>query len=287
MATLLCLAAGASSRFGRPKQLEPLLVDGATILDFTIADALRAGVTGAVVVIREEQRARFESGLRARWAPRVSIDLVAQPPRAPGGAPWGTVDAVLAAAPLLSSAFVVTNADDFYGRAALAAVIRAVAPLRLAAPQCVVAGFRLGDTLSAAGGVHRAALRVRGDALAGIEELRDLVATPDGSVIAENELARRLSPDTLVSMNLWGFTPAVLPAMSAALEEFRRTAAPDAELRIADVVASLLADSAMVPRVIAVRGPWAGLTHPADRAGTAALLRSLTERGDYPSPPWS
>ncbi|HSJ65676.1 MAG TPA: NTP transferase domain-containing protein [Gemmatimonadaceae bacterium] len=287
MTTLLCLAAGASSRFGRPKQLEPVLADGATILDFTIADAERAGVGGVVVVIREEQRARFESGLRARWAPRLSIELVAQAPRAPGGAPWGTVDAVLAAAPLLRSAFVVTNADDFYGRASLTAVIRAMAPLHLETPQCVVAGFRLGDTLSEAGGVHRAALRVRADTLAGIEELRDLVATPDGGVIAENAPARRLSPDTLVSMNLWGLTPAVLPAMSAALDEFRRTAAPHAELRIADVVASLLAHSALVPRVIAVRGPWAGLTHPADRAGTSALLRSLTERGDYSSPPWS
>lgn len=286
MATLLCLAAGMSSRYGRPKQLDAIGPADATILDFTIADALRAGVERVVVVVHPEARQAFALGIGARWARRIAVELVPQPPRRPGGAPWGTADAVLAAAPLLVEPFMIANADDFYGRssiAALAAVVEAFPPDAL---RGAAAGFRVGDTLSPAGGVHRALLDVRNGTLVRIEELRDLSATADGTVLVPGAEPRRLSSDALVSMNLWGFTPAILPELASALERFRAHAAPHEELRIADVVAQLLARSAMRVDVIGVRGPWTGLTHPGDRERTSALLHALTGRGDYPFPVW-
>lgn len=286
--TLVCLAAGSSSRYGRPKQLEPVGPHGATLLDFTLADAAAAGVRVAAVVIREEAREAFEQGIRARWAKRMAVELVVQHPRSPGASPWGTVDAVLAAAPMLDGSFLVANADDFYGRDTIVEMARALTRLPTTVARALVAGFPLGMTLSPAGGVHRALLHERDGSLSGIEEVRDIRAAEDddGHAIAPGAPPRRLPLDARVSMNLWGFTPAILPDLRRELDAFRRGAGQSDELRIADVVETLTRSGALEVAVITARGPWAGLTHPGDREATSALLHELTARGEYPMPVW-
>src|SRR5688500_16686759 len=112
--SLVGLAAGAGSRFGGPKQLEPLGPGGETMLDFAIHDALTAGFGAVVLIVRREMSGAFERGVVARWSDRVPVSLAFQDVPS-DRKPWGTVDAVLSTATQLSGPFAVVNADDYYG----------------------------------------------------------------------------------------------------------------------------------------------------------------------------
>jgi NDP-sugar pyrophosphorylase family protein len=172
--TLVGLAAGAGSRFGGPKQLEPFGPRGETMLDFAVHDALDAGFDTVVLVVRREMGDAFERGVIARWGARVPIALAFQE-MPEGRKPWGTVDAVLAAEAAIAGGFAVVNADDYYGPQAyreLAGFLRAA---RHAATDYAVVGFPLRETMSESGGVTRALLRTSADGwLEGIEEIFDI-----------------------------------------------------------------------------------------------------------------
>ena len=284
--TLVALAAGAGSRFGGPKQLEPFGPRGETILDFAIHDALEAGFESVVLVVREEMRGAFERGVMARWGAHVPIALAFQDVPE-GRKPWGTVDAVLAAAPRVAGAFAVVNADDYYGAQAyreLAEFLRGAGPDAI---DYAVVGFPLRETLSESGGVTRALLRASPDGwLARIEELFEIER--DGIVASARTadgVSVELPLDALVSMNMWGFTPAVFQEMRRRFDAFRDANRNDmrAELPLPTVVASMIRDARARVRVLGGEGPWCGVTHPADRERVGEVLRGVVERGEYRS----
>jgi hypothetical protein len=301
MPTLLALAAGLGSRFGGPKQLAPLGPNGETILDYSLHDAVRAGFDAAVLVIRAELRDAFERGLVARWRPHLAVTLVEQTldqteePSVSGAGrtkPWGTGHAVLAARGVLRDRFAVVNGDDYYGRDAMLKLGAFLRDVRADEPSYAVVGFPLGATLSEAGGVNRAVLDVGPDGLLrhveeviGIERTADgdgVVRRPDGTV-------RAIPKDTLVSMNMWGFTPVVLSQLAEGFGAFLRArgAEPKAEFLIPDHVQALIDAGRATVRVPSGAGPWLGLTHPDDREHVARELTALVERGEYPSPVWA
>jgi NDP-sugar pyrophosphorylase family protein len=295
--TLVGLAAGMGSRFGGPKQLEPLGPSGETILDYSIHDARLAGFGAVVLVVRAELRERFERGLVARWRPRLPVTLVEQradPPaagEAPREKPWGTAHAVLSAAHTVDGAFAVVNGDDFYGRDAylrLGAFLRDVPPRE---PTYAVVGYPLGDTLSDAGGVNRAVLDAAADgALRHVEEVKGIVADGRGGGVAPGpDGARAIAPDTRVSMNMWGFTAAAHAQLEEGFAEFRRAHAADgrAEYLIPAVVQALIDAGRARVQVLPGAGPWFGMTYPEDRAPVARALADLVARGAYPSPVWA
>ena len=301
MPTLLALAAGLGSRFGGPKQLAPLGPNGETILDFSMHDAVRAGFDAAVLVIRPELRDAFERGLVARWRPRLRVTLVEQtldqsvePSVTAAGRtkPWGTGHAVLAARDVLHDPFAVVNGDDYYGRDAMLRLGAFLAGVRADEPSYAVIGFPLGATLSEAGGVNRAVLDVGPDGLLRhVEEVIGIERTPEGDgVVRRPEGSPRAIPqDTLVSMNMWGFTPALLAQLRDAFGAFLRARGgePKAEFLIPDVVQELIDAGRATVRVPRGGGPWLGLTHPEDREHVARELSALVERGEYPNPVWA
>jgi NDP-sugar pyrophosphorylase family protein len=287
--TLLGLAAGMGSRFGGPKQLEPIGPSGETILDFSIHDARRAGFDHVVLVIRAELRDAFERGLVARWRSKIGVELVEQradPP--PAGAParakpWGTAHAVLSAAAAVRGPFAVVNGDDYYGRDGFTTLGAFLRDRRDDDPTYAVAGFPLGATLSEAGGVNRAVLAV--DAHGYLERAEEVKG-----ITADGRAGERAFPlDALVSMNMWGFTRAALAQLDEGFRAFRdRNAAdPRAEYLIPSVVEELIAAGRARVRVLPGRGPWYGMTYPEDRPLVAAALGDLVRRGEYPSPVWA
>src|SRR5437763_9449489 len=162
---LVILAAGVGSRYGGPKQIEPVGPGGATLLDYSVYDARRAGFEAVVVVTRPELAAAFE-----RTGATVVIQRLDDLP--PGLAlppgrtkPWGTGHAVLAAASAVSDPFAVVNADDFYGRDAFTRAAQFLAERRADESPATFAiiAYPLRDTLSAAGGVNRAVCRADGE----------------------------------------------------------------------------------------------------------------------------
>ena len=260
------------------------------MLDFAIHDALQAGFNAVVLIVRREMREAFERGVMSRWSGRVPISLAFQDVPA-GRKPWGTVDAVLAAAPQLTGAFAVVNADDYYGAQAYGELYGFLRDASPHAAEYAVVGFPVSATLSESGGVTRALLRASPDGwLEHIEETfeiqrhgNDIIARgADGST-------REFRGDPLVSMNMWGFTPAVFPQLERGFDAFRDAHRDDsrAELPLPTLVESLIGERQARVRVLQGAGPWCGVTYPADREPVTSLLGGLVDRGEYPSHAWA
>jgi UTP-glucose-1-phosphate uridylyltransferase len=285
--TLVILAAGLGARFGGDKQTAALGPGGAMLLEYSIYDAMRAGFGQVVLVVRAGKERTMQAALSVRIGARVAVTCVAQrPDDLPPGCtapptrtkPWGTAHAVLAARAAVQEPFAVANADDFYGRASFAALGEFLARAQPAeSPAYALVGFPLGATLSEAGPVNRALLRTDAEGwLTAIEERPGLTSA---------KVAAELIADTLVSMNLWGFTPAVFPALEREFVIFLRAhgSSLDAEFLLPVAVRSLRASV----RVLPARGSWCGVTYPADAPRVAAHLAELTERGEYPLDLWA
>ena len=298
--TLVLLAAGLGSRFGGDKQLARVGPAGETLMDYTVFDAARAGFGTVVFVVREAMEPAFGHEARARYGDRLRVAVAVQRlDDVPAGTavpvgrtkPWGTGQAVLAAAPHVSGPFAVANADDFYGREGIAAAAAFLREPPRGAPVFAVVGYPLRDTLSASGTVNRAVCDVDAEGwLVGLDEVREIRDDGSGRITGRgsgSSVATALPADAPVSMNLWAFTPAAFPLLRDAF--VRYLAAPGAvsrEFLLPDAVAEWVAAGAARVRVLPARGRWFGLTHPADRAPVEHALRERVASGEYPAPLW-
>ena len=294
----MILAAGVGSRYGGPKQIEPVGPAGATLLDYSMFDARRAGFGTVVVVTRPELATAFDR-IEATVAIQRLDDIPAGPAGPPGltmpparTKPWGTGHAVLAAASAVSGPFAVANADDFYGRDAFtrAAEFLGAGQGSETPGTFAIIAYPLRDTLSAAGGVNRAVCRADGDGwLETMEEVVDIRRLGDGAYEGTDTHGRpmRLAGDALVSMNLWAFTPAVFALLRRGFAEFLRQAgAGQGEFLISHAIRDAVRRREARVRLLGTRARWLGVTYPDDRPRVAAALRQLVAAGEYPERLW-
>lgn len=296
--TLVVLAAGLGSRYGGLKQLDPLGPGGATLMDYSVFDACRAGFSRAVFVIRPEIAPAFNEAMGNRYRARLEVATVHQrldalpagyPAPAGRTRPWGTTQAVLAAAAEIRGPFAVLNADDFYGRRSLQAVADFLRVGSAESAHHAVVGYRLDATASPAGGVNRALLERGPDGrLTRITELRELVRAADGDFVAGPEASgRRVEAGALVSMNLWGFSATILPALARAFEEFLRAGPGErGECYLPDAVQAAMVRGEATVEVLPTADRWCGVTYAEDRAWVVAALRALVDEGSYPETMW-
>jgi len=275
---LVILAAGVGSRFGGPKQLSPVGPSGETLLDYAIYDAMRAGFTRAVLVIREELRAPLRDHVARVIRAALPVDYVEQPVPEGRGKPWGTGHAVLAARDAVGEApFAVCNADDYYGPGAYRLLAEHLTAKATAPPLHALVGYRLDATLSAHGGVARAVAST----------------APDGMVtrLVEVKNVRRgvgsFTGAEQVSMNLWGFTPDVLAVLeeqfTAFLDATRRAGGPDAEFLLSTALGDQVMAGRARLRVLPAPDRWLGMTFAADVEAVRAALAELVRAGTYPA----
>ncbi|MCA9737319.1 MAG: NTP transferase domain-containing protein [Gemmatimonadetes bacterium] len=290
MRTLVVLAAGLGRRFGGPKQLEPLGPHGESLLELTLHDAWSAGIGHAVLVTRAELEVPLRDRLQRGAARALALDFALQEVDAATGKPWGTAHAVSAAAPHVRGPFGVVNADDLYGRAALAALADSLAALRPGAPSAPVRGvlvaYPLDRTLSSNGGVSRGAcVTDAAHRLLGIEETLGLEATPAGAVRGRrlDGTSVTLPGTTPVSLNLWGFEAGVLPLLAASFARFRERASAGEEHQLPTAVAEAVQSGQLVVTVRPTDAEWIGVTHPADAAPVRARLAEWFREGRYPA----
>ena len=298
---LLVMAAGAGSRYGGLKQVEPVGPDGEFLMDYALYDAWQAGVERAVFVIRRDMAEDFHRLRGARYAAKLQVAYAFQELSdvqpgfsAPHGRtkPWGTGHAVLAARHAIRSAFLCINADDFYGRdgiAGLAAFLRQ-APEPGPERHAMVA-FRLRNTLSEHGRVARGVARATPDGfLAGLRE--HAAIRRDAGGIHErlgDGSAHTFSGDERVSMNLWGFRPGVFAELERRFVDFLRLHHHDvkSEFQLPKAVDEMIHDGTATVKVIDTESAWFGVTYREDRAEAEARLRALVASGVYPSPLWA
>jgi hypothetical protein len=289
---LLVLAAGMGSRYGGLKQIDPVGPNGETIIDYSIYDALRAGFGKVVFVIRRDIEDQFKQIIGARFEKKVAVDYAFQElDKLPPGfsvpnnrtKPWGTGHAILMAADAVREPFAAINADDFYG----ATSFRVLAEhLGSGSADFAMVGFILRNTLSEFGSVARGVCKTNaGGFLESVTEMtkieRDGAAAktvgPDGEALA-------LTGDETVSMNMWGFTPALFGDLREQFVEFlkRHGQEEKSEFYIPAAVNGLVRAGRARVKVLRTTDPWFGVTYREDRPLVVDGIRKLIARGDYP-----
>ncbi len=293
---LVILAAGMGSRFGGLKQVQPVGPHGELIIEYSIFDALRAGFDRLVLVIRKDIEADFRATIGRRLESRIAVEYVFQEltdvpaaHRAHAGArtkPWGTGHAVLAAREVVKRPFAVINADDFYG----AAGYRALATHFAGSSDYALVGYPLRQTLSEHGSVSRGVCAVdAAGRLKNITELTKIEQTAAGVRYLDSAgVAQPLTGDETVSVNFWGFTPAVLPQLQSLFEDFlvARSADPKAEFYLPTAISDLNERGAANVALLRSESAWFGITYREDLPGAMQAVRDLVAAGRYPAPLW-
>lgn len=290
--TLLVMAAGMGSRYGGLKQIDAVGPGGETIIDYSIHDALRTGFARLVFVIRHDLEASFREAIGRKFEKRVAVEYVFQeldalPPgfTVPTGRtkPWGTTHAILLAEEAVREPFAAINADDFYGRESFQVMADF---LRACGGDYAMVGYTLRNTLSEHGSVSRGVCECDADGyLRAVTELAKIEKQGRG---AQAE-GRTLSGDELVSMNFWGFTPALFPQLRERFDEFLRRSGRElkSECYIPTTVNELVASGAARVKVLRTPASWFGVTYKEDKPRIAAGIRRLIARGDYPEKLWA
>ena len=297
--SLVIMAAGLGSRYGGSKQVDGIGPHHEILMEYSIHDALRAGFNKIVFIIKpemEEMMERLCGGyLRNKTAKDGSPIEVAYAFQdfssvpdfytIPEGRtkPFGTVHALLCAADVVDGPCCVINADDYYGIDAYKTIYEELVRLPEQGKATMV-GYLLKNTASLHGTVSRGVCTVKGGKLQSVREALKVQLYPDGSLrdLAED---RELSPDTIVSMNFWGFAPSIFPALKEYFEGFLRNEAGDnikAECLLPVMVDDLMREGRLEVSVLHSADKWFGMTYQEDRAVVAEELRKLHENGTYP-----
>ncbi|ADE54860.1 nucleotidyltransferase family protein [Coraliomargarita akajimensis] len=294
-ATLLILAAGMGSRYGGLKQLDPMGPNGETVLDYSVYDAIQAGFGKVVFVIRRDFADAFKSAVGDKFEDKIEVayafqelnDLPADF-KLPEGRekPWGTAHAVRAARHEIDTPFAVINADDFYGRDAYVQLARYFEgqenqpELRT----CMV-GYPLKNTLSEHGSVNRGICVVNDGALQTVEEHTEIAAK--GAAITGINLEGKqveIDAEAIVSMNFWGFTPAIFASIEALFIDFLKEHGDEmkSESYIPTIVDILIQSEQTDCEVLKTSANWFGVTYPNDKPFVQANIQRLINSGEYP-----
>ncbi len=292
---LVVLAAGSSSRYGRPKQLEPVGPSGELLLEYGIYDAVRSGFSQIVVVTRPEFESQLREHIDARFAGKLPITYVSQTLETlpagfsiPAGRrkPWGTAHAILMARSAVDGPFAVSNADDYYGPRGFQALYDFLGSAGDASAQALV-GYRLRDTLSPVGGVSRGICKR--DEFGFVRHLSEVTEIhPSGNTItgvSADDQQITLSGDELVSMNLWGFSSAIFSVLNERFAHFLTSCGtrPDAEFLIGTALNDSLASQSITLCSLVANDRWFGMTYPADRQEAVTRIAELVKAGLYPA----
>ena len=302
--TLVIMAAGLGSRFGGGiKQLAPVGLNGEIIMDYSIHDAIEAGFNKIVFIIRKDIKDAFKEAIGDRIEKicnNLDVEIayayqeLSELPEGvelPAGRtkPWGTGQAVLACKEVLHEPFAVINADDYYGKEAYVKVHDYLVQEKPADDvlHICMAGFRLGNTLSDNGSVTRGLCHITDGKLTGVTETHNIFKTADGAESREDgQPAEKLDLNELVSMNMWGLSPAFMDTLYDGFVEFlQNVKAGDikAEYLLPVMIDALIQKGTAQVDVLETKDTWFGVTYQEDKEVVIKAFKELTEAGVYPN----
>lgn len=296
--TLVIMAAGMGSRYGGIKQLEAVGPSGEIIMDYSIYDALRAGFNKVVFIIRRDIEKEFKEVIGNRIEKLIEVEYVYQDLHAlpegyvcPEGRtkPWGTGQAILSCKGVVKEPFAVINADDYYGSKAFQIVYDFLANIVQSNEkyEFCMAGYVLKNTLSDHGTVTRGICQVSDQ-----QKLEVVTETfeieKDGSHASAKDKDGNplvLDLNSIVSMNMWGFTPEFIDELDTHFVDFLKGIPANnlkAEFLLPEVVASLIQEGKAEVEVLTTKDSWFGVTYKEDKEKVIESFQSLVNKGIYP-----
>lgn len=301
---LVVMAAGMGSRYGGMKQIDPVGPNGQVIIDYSLYDAHRAGFETVIFVIKRELEETFRAAIGDRVSKVMNVKYAFQQlEELPEGfsvpegrvKPWGTCHAVLAAKDHIDGPFAVINADDYYGPEAFGVIYDYLSTHEdgTVYDYCMVS-YLLKNTVSENGSVSRGVCRTNPDGtLHSVTERTRIETYEKGIHYTEDggESWTDLSGDTLVSMNLWGFTHSFLEEADRRFAGWLTENLPKNPLKceyfLPTVVTELINEQKAAIKVLSSHDKWHGVTYREDKPVVVAAVREMTEGGLYPEDLWN
>ncbi len=292
--TLVIMAAGMGSRFGGLKQIEPVGPNGEFIIDYSIYDAIRAGFTKVVFIIKEENYDLFRNTIGLRIEGKIEVEYVFQKnDNIPDGIeipstrvkPLGTGHAILCCKEVVKEPFLIINADDFYGSQAYQEAGNYLRGNHKDTEYALI-GYRVANTLTENGAVKRGVCEVDGKNLTKLIE--SSVEKKDGQMIAtplDGSEAFIVPENSKVSMNMFLFYPNLFSILEREFKAFleKSTDLEKGEFLIPDVVFDSIKRKEITCEVLDTDSVWKGITYPTDLEELKDYIKGLVDKGEYPN----
>lgn len=300
---LVIMAAGMGSRYGGLKQIDPVDEQGDIIMDFSIYDAIKAGFEKVVFIIKRENEADFREAIGNRISKQIEVSYVFQElTNLPEGfavpegrvKPFGTGHAILSCIDEVSGPFAVINADDYYGAHAFREIYDYLSSHEDDEKYryCMV-GYILGNTLTDNGHVARGVCTTDDSGyLKDICERTHIERRGEGAVFTEDDGATwvDIPVDSVVSMNMWGFSRSILKELKERFSEFLKTNLETNPLKceyfLPSVVGELLEENKATVEVLKSEDKWYGVTYKEDKEVVTSAIQGMKDAGIYPLYLW-
>ena len=292
--TLLLMAAGSGSRYGKLKQFDDLGPAKEFLMEFSIYDALKNNFNHMVVITKAANKIFLESHLSERLPHSVKLDVLVQDIKdIPEGVeltterekPWGTAHAVWTARNVISGDFVIINADDYYGQNAFEGAANFMKNNKSSSTFALVA-YNLKNTLSEFGSVSRGVCEVENKRLKSIIE-RTKILEKDTQIVDEDS-GVVLDPNSAVSMNFWICNESIFNYIETYFTKFlqNQNNLEKSEIYLPFVTQEMMENGHITVEVIEAKSTWFGVTYYEDKEVAVATLKALTNKGAYPTPLW-
>lgn len=295
--TLVILAAGMGSRYGGLKQLDEMSLEGDIIIDFSIFDAINAGFSKIVFVVRESFKEDFQKVFDDKLRGKVDVAYICQElndipnefRNSDRTKPWGTGHALLMAKDEVEGNLAVINADDFYGKLAFKKMANKLQLTDEQSTDFSMIGYQLENTISEYGFVSRGQCFIDDFGL-----LKKIIERThiekSGKIIYFKEYQKLVEIDrkTIVSMNFWGLTPKIFQFLEKEFYQFLRVNNKHLknEFFIPSVVDNLIENDKTTVEVLTCNSKWLGVTYKEDKEVVVKEISKLKENGLYPKILW-
>lgn len=300
---LVIMAAGMGSRYGGLKQIDPVDNEGHIIMDFSIYDAKRAGFEKVVFIIKKAIEKEFKAGIGERISQYMDVEYIYQELdtlpegfEVPEGRvkPFGTGHAILSCKDVVDGPFAVINADDYYGVHAFQEIYNYLTENEDDEKyHYAMVGYILSNTLTENGYVSRGICEMDKDAfLTGITERTHIEQRDMGVQFTEDDgqTWEDIAADSIVSMNMFGFTASMLKELECRFPEFLEKGLKENPMKceyfLPSVVSDLIEEDKADVKVLRSEDRWYGITYKEDKEAVVSAVQKLKDTGVYPQHLW-
>ncbi|MDX1328647.1 MAG: sugar phosphate nucleotidyltransferase [Arenibacter sp.] len=292
--TLLLMAAGSGSRYGKLKQFDTLGPKDEFLMEFSLYDAIKNGFEHVVAITKKENVEDLKEHLSQRLPKNIKLDVLAQEiDDLPEGVtytgdrvkPWGTAHAVWTARNVIDGPFAIINADDYYGKNAYKSASDFIRSNNNESTYGLVA-YTLKNTLSEHGSVSRGVCKSENNKLTSIHE--HIQIEKNGDVIKDLDTGTEFNGEELVSMNFWVCQPSIFPFITGYLTDFinNNDNIAKGEIYLPFAIKEMIDQELIDVDVLASDSQWFGVTYASDKETAVTELQKMTDNNEYPSPVW-